>query len=90
LSMHKSKIVMTIADDGPGIDVDQRENILKPFVRGAFHQKSLQQGQTEIKGHGIGLAMVKRILDWHQGEIHIGKCTHLLGAQFSITLPSAM
>jgi two-component system OmpR family sensor kinase len=90
LSTHKSKIVMTIADDGPGIDVDQRENILKPFVRGAFHQKSLQQGQTEIKGHGIGLAMVKRILDWHQGEIHIGKCTHLLGAQFSITLPSAM
>jgi two-component system OmpR family sensor kinase len=90
LSTHKNKIVMTIADDGQGIDVDQRENILKPFVRGAFHQKTLQQGQTVIKGHGIGLAMVKRILDWHQGEIHIGQCPQLSGAQFTITLPSAM
>mgnify|MGYP000715581292 CR=1 FL=1 len=84
---------MTIADDGQGIDVDvdvdQRENILKPFLRGSFHQGAHQQGHPVVKGHVIGLAIVKRILDWHLGEIHISQCPQLSGAQFTIILPTA-
>jgi two-component system OmpR family sensor kinase len=90
LNKHKNKIVMTIADDGQGIDVEQREKILKPFVRGTFHQKARKQGESKIKGHGIGLAIVKRILDWHKGEILISQCPQLSGAQFTIILPTGM
>lgn len=90
LSTHKNTIIMIIADDGQGIDEAQRESILKPFIRGAFHQQTHQQGQTVIKGHGIGLAIVKRIVDWHKGEIQVDQCPLLSGAQFTITLPKGM
>lgn len=89
LSTHKNTIIMIIADDGQGIEVIQRDNILKPFVRGTSHQ-SAHQGQALIKGHGIGLAIVKRIVDWHKGEIRIGHCPQLSGAQFTIMLPTGM
>lgn len=87
LSSHKNKIKMVIADDGCGVAENQRDNILKPFVRGPAHQERQQQGQQAIKGHGIGLAIVKRILDWHQGEIQISNSTKLSGAEFIIILP---
>jgi light-regulated signal transduction histidine kinase (bacteriophytochrome) len=60
------------------------------FCTWCLSPKSRQQGESVIKGHGIGLAIVKRILDWHQGEIHIGQCPQLAGAQFIITLPTSM
>jgi len=87
LSMHKNNIVMTITDDGQGINIAQRENLLKPFVRGDSHQETHQQGKPIIKGHGIGLAIVKRIVDWHQGEVEINNSVKYSGAEFTIILP---
>lgn len=89
LSNHNNTIVMIIADDGQGIAEVQRDNLLKPFVRGTVHIARQQQGQPVIKGHGIGLATVKRILDWHQGEISINNSATLLGAEFTIILPNS-
>ncbi|MFT6268006.1 MAG: two-component system OmpR family sensor kinase [Alphaproteobacteria bacterium] len=70
--------VMTISDNGSGIDEHQQLDMLKPFVRG---------NNNGIKGHGFGLAIVKRILDWHKGSIHISNSSTLLGAQIVVTLP---
>ncbi len=77
----KNKVTITIEDNGSGIEAAQRADILKPFVRGSAQHKT-------IKGHGIGLAIVKRILDWHQGSIDISDSSQLSGAQFTITLPT--
>ncbi|WKD48564.1 sensor histidine kinase [Microbulbifer spongiae] len=68
-----------VHDNGKGIDVSLREKIVKPFVRG-------DQYKTKTGGHGIGLALVKRVLDWHQGKLVIENSTKLGGACFIVAL----
>ncbi|MBU2892340.1 GHKL domain-containing protein [Colwellia sp. D2M02] len=72
-------VELTITDDGSGIAPEQREQILKPFIRGESSKK--------VKGYGMGLAIVKRIVQWHQGSLIIDNSTVLHGAQFTVTLP---
>ncbi|WP_042143683.1 MULTISPECIES: ATP-binding protein [unclassified Pseudoalteromonas] len=81
LNRNQNNALIIIEDNGLGIAKEQRENILKPFVRG-------DAKNTTIKGHGIGLAIVKRIIDWHQGSIEIDDSIELSGAKFTITLPT--
>lgn len=78
-------IQLIIADDGKGISEENRANVLKPFVRIKASQQ--KDSQKIIKGHGMGLAIVKRILDWHQGTIQVDNSPELSGAEFTITLP---
>ena len=77
-----SDVVVTVADNGAGIPIRQREQILKPFIRG-------QNTEKKVKGYGMGLAIVKRIVEWHHGEITIENSAELHGAEFSIILPKA-
>jgi len=69
-----------IADDGAGIPESERENILKPFIRG-------DKTRSSVKGFGIGLAIVTRILHWHDGRLEIGQDERLSGAKFTVFLP---
>jgi len=73
-------IVLTVEDDGEGVNSKIKTDILKPFVRGVDKSKA-------VKGHGIGLAIVKRVVDWHKGNIDIGESATLGGAKFIVTLP---
>ena len=73
--------IISISDDGNGVPVELREKIIKPFFRA---RNSLNQ----VKGHGIGLAIVKRILDWHNGTLTISNATELSGSKFTIMLSS--
>ena len=65
---------LEIADEGPGIGTAQRERLFDMFYSGRSH------------GVGLGLALVKQIVDQHKGTIEIldregpGTC-------FRITLP---
>lgn len=81
LYYHNHNTIVSISDDGNGVPVEQRENIIKPFFRA-------KNNLTQVKGHGIGLAIVKRILDWHNGTLTISDATELSGSKFTITLPS--
>ncbi|MDU0112391.1 ATP-binding protein [Psychrosphaera aquimarina] len=69
-----------IADDGAGIPESERENIVKPFIRG-------DKTRSSVKGFGIGLAIVNRILHWHGGRLEIGQDEQLLGAKLTVFLP---
>jgi len=75
-----SNLIVIIADDGPGIAIEQRDKILKPFIRG-------ESTENKVKGYGMGLAIVKRIVEWHHGDIAIDDSANLSGAQFTVTLP---
>lgn len=75
-------LILSIADDGQGIAIEQREKIIKPFIRGEANDK-------KVKGYGMGLAIVKRVVEWHQGNIHIDNSATLSGAEFIISLPKA-
>ncbi|MCJ8269830.1 MAG: ATP-binding protein [Psychrosphaera sp.] len=73
-------ILLTIEDDGSGIDEKDRSQVFKPFVR-------LDKSRArENGGFGLGLAIVKRIVDWHKGEVSVSGSS-LGGAKFMIELP---
>lgn len=51
------EVVVSIADDGPGIPEDQRERIFEPFVT------------DKEKGAGLGLAIVRKTLEAFGGRV---------------------
>lgn len=80
IKTNADNVILTVSDDGNGIAIDDREQIVKPFIRGNDSEQS-------TKGYGMGLAIVTRILQWHQGSLTIGESQSLGGAKFIITLP---
>jgi len=69
---------ITVADNGIGFDNKYAERIFAAFQR--LH------GQREYSGSGIGLAIVRRIVERHGGHIHAeGKLGE--GATFVIEMP---
>ncbi|MCD9623742.1 sensor histidine kinase [Rhabdothermincola salaria] len=66
-----------VADDGIGIDPEFAERIFVIFQR--LH------GRETFEGTGIGLALCKRIVEFHGGGIRLAESSR--GARFVITLP---
>jgi two-component system sensor histidine kinase QseC len=64
-----------IEDSGSGIPEHERERVLNRFVRLSGHSSN---------GSGIGLAIVKRIVDLHHAEIRFGQSEMLRGLSVSI------
>ncbi|WP_353538000.1 ATP-binding protein [Colwellia sp. KU-HH00111] len=60
--------------------MELREQIIKPFIRG-------EQSASNYKGYGVGLAIVKRVLDWHSASLTVGDSHELSGAEFKLVLP---
>ena len=69
------KLIITIADDGMGINDDLQEDILNRGTRSDTYQQ----------GHGIGLAIVRDLVTSYQGELTIGSSSSLAGAEFTLT-----
>ncbi|WP_337880358.1 ATP-binding protein [Rheinheimera sp.] len=65
LQLTATDCLLQVDDDGPGIPAAQRAEILKPFVR---LDPSRQKG---FGGFGLGLAIVCRVLEWHQAELEV-------------------
>lgn len=80
LSQHKNHWQIEVEDDGPGIPQALRQDILKPFFR-AEASRNKQAG-----GFGLGLAIVQRVVQWHQGRIEVAT-SPLGGARFVLILP---
>lgn len=70
---------ITISDNGIGIDPKHAERIFGAFQR--LH------GMQEYEGSGIGLAICRRIVERHDGEIGVTPGLDG-GAVFTITLPA--
>ena len=70
----KNDVLIEIADTGPGIPTEFQERVFDPFF-------SKRPG-----GIGLGLAVVRKIIEAHQGTIS-AKNSHLGGALFTIRLP---
>jgi len=81
LASDHNSLIVRVSDDGKGIPEDIRKQIVKPFIRG-------EKSESNYKGHGVGLAIVKRVLDWHNATLIIGDSTELCGAEFTIVLPN--
>jgi signal transduction histidine kinase len=74
------EVIISVTDQGPGIAAKDHERIFSPFERIEV------PGSKSPKGSGVGLVLVKKIIDAHQGRIWLesepGK-----GATFFIALP---
>lgn len=62
-----SRAVCAVADDGIGISAEDQGRIFDRFYR-ADTSRSSQQG---ISGAGLGLSMVRRIMDIHNGQVSV-------------------
>lgn len=65
LQAHNGKLSISIIDDGCGIPEDQMERIFTPFAR-IDSSRNKKSG-----GFGLGLAIVNKIVQWHQGQITV-------------------
>lgn len=73
-------IEMFVSDNGPGIPVEEKENIFKPFYR-------LNNDNRMIRGTGMGLHLVREILDSVNGSIQVSE-TGPEGTTFCVRIPS--
>jgi two-component system sensor histidine kinase PhoQ len=71
-------MVLSVADDGPGIPEDAAGELLQ---RGTRLDES-------TPGHGIGLAIVKELAESYGGQLEISQ-SDLGGAEFRVTIPSS-
>ena len=67
---------LVFEDNGEGIPEEERDNVRKPFWRGVDDRAE--------KGHGMGLAIVDRIAEWHKASLEIGDSAVLGGAKVSV------
>lgn len=74
------KIVISVKDTGVGIPKDKQENIFERFVQ---VDKSLAR---EHEGSGIGLCLVKSLVELHKGNIFV-KSEEGKGSEFIIEFP---
>lgn len=68
-----------VEDDGKGIAESEYETIFLPFTRG---EKTVGRG-----GHGMGLAIVKRVAEWNKWVVSVGRSPSLGGARFCLEIP---
>ncbi|MBM4357179.1 MAG: HAMP domain-containing histidine kinase [Deltaproteobacteria bacterium] len=74
---------VSVSDEGPGIDAEERARIFDRFVRG----KEAREGRT--RGSGIGLALVKHIAGSHGGTVKLdSRGAPPTGATFELVLPA--
>lgn len=74
-------VSVSVADSGSGIPKSEHERIFRKFVRGASARS------LNVKGTGIGLAMVRHIVDGHGGRTVVDSEPGR-GSRFVIVLPA--
>jgi len=74
--------VVVVDDDGVGIPETSRTEVFESFVR----LRNAGEGQTS--GFGLGLTIVRRIMQWHHGEVTASE-SPLGGARFTLRWPDS-
>ncbi len=74
--------VLRVEDHGPGIEPGDARKIFTPFYR------SRSAAQAQIEGSGIGLSVVKRIVEAHGGTVSV-ESEPGNGSRFTVRLPFA-
>ena len=80
LKAEDNLIILSIADEGPGIPQSEQGRIFEKFYRAS-------NVSEQVTGSGLGLAIVKSIVDAHQGRIWVESVVGK-GSTFFVVLPS--
>ena len=80
LTKKNTNLFITVDDDGPGINIDEHENVFKPFYK-------IDKGRADSKSSvGLGLSIASDIIRSHGGNIKLEKSS-LNGLGVKIFLP---
>jgi signal transduction histidine kinase len=74
-------VEIKVSDRGPGIPEDEQEHVFDPFFRGR------RAMQDQVHGTGLGLNLVRRIVEAHGGSIEM-KSAAMNGTEFTIRIPA--
>ena len=74
-----SAIIITVEDNGVGIDTSEQEQIWGKFTRG-------KQSEMNVKGSGLGLYLVKYFIELHNGKVFLESQTGK-GTKIGFSLP---
>lgn len=75
----KDKVVISVADEGIGIDPKKQQTLFQRF-------ETLVNNNILQPSSGIGLSLVKELIELHQGNIQVNTETGI-GSEFIVTLP---
>jgi PAS domain S-box-containing protein len=70
------RIALVVRDEGTGIAAETLPRIFEPLF------------STRHRGNGLGLAVSRKIVESHAGEIHVDSCPGI-GSTFTVLLPLA-
>lgn len=77
-------LIITVEDDGPGISPELYDSV---FVEGVSSKlPDPAEGDRRLHRRGIGLALVRRVVRRHGGQVSVGRST-FGGACFTVRLP---
>lgn len=76
------RVIVSVVDQGPGIDAAEQERIFEPFYRGR------SAGARAWTGSGLGLAIVKGFVEANGGSISVQSLPGQ-GTSFQVSLPVA-
>jgi PAS domain S-box-containing protein len=76
----EGRVIVRVADQGPGVGESERELIFEPFYRGA-------DGERAHSGSGLGLAIVKGFVEANGGRVFVEPRPPEHGATFVVELP---
>lgn len=77
------QVVLTVEDRGPGIAREDLPRLFEPFFRG----KNAAEGS--VPGSGLGLGIVRHVVEAHGGRVTVGSGPDGQGAAFVVRLPAA-
>ena len=75
-------LILSVHDDGPGIDEAQYDEVLQPFTR-------LDPSRNQNKGSGVGLGLpiAKEIVEGQGGRLKLSKSNILSGLNAALIIP---
>ncbi len=76
----KEFLSINVTDEGIGIPAEEQRKVFKPFFRGRTPM------ENQVKGNGIGLSLVQKVVEAHHGEIRL-KSEVGKGSTFIILIP---
>lgn len=81
INQNKQHVIIHIQDDGNGMTEETKQNIFNRYYRGTTTDQPSE-------GTGLGMAIVKQIIEAHDGSIRVESELHK-GTTFTITLPKS-
>ncbi len=79
--LNESRVAIRVKDSGLGVAASEQKSIFNKFVRGSA------AARANVKGSGVGLAMVRHIVEAHGGDISVASEPGR-GSTFTMLIPA--